>query len=111
DFVFSLKGPRFVTHRKELGTAGDSIARFFDSGVAELGEKLGPILWQFAPFLHFDEGNFAAFLDLLPKHVGNRKLRHVLEVRHRSFADPAFIRMMQQHEAAIAQVEDEKYPE
>ena len=66
DFVFSLKGSRFITHRKDLSTAGESVERFLDSGVTELGEKLGPILWQFAPFLHFDEGQFAAFLALLP---------------------------------------------
>lgn len=110
DFMFSLKGPRFVTHRKELGGAGESIARFVDSGITELGEKLGPILWQFAPFLQFNEANIAAFLDLLPKRAGNSTLRHVLEVRHRSFADPAFVQLMERHGAAIAQVEDEKYP-
>ncbi len=110
DFVFSLKGSRFITHRKDLSTAGESLERFFDSGVTELGEKLGPILWQFAPFLHFDEGQFAAFLALLPKRAGNRPLRHVLEVRHQSFADPAFVKLMEKHGAAIAQVEDEKHP-
>ena len=63
DFVFSLKGPRFVTHRRALGEASDSIKRFFDSGVLELKEKLGPILWQFAPSTEFDAGNFTNFLD------------------------------------------------
>ncbi len=110
DFVFSLKGSRFITHRRDLGTAGESLERFFASGVGELGEKLGPILWQFAPFLPFAEDNFAAFLELLPKHAGNRPLRHVLEVRHQSFGDPAFVRLMEKHGAAIAQVEDDKVP-
>jgi uncharacterized protein YecE (DUF72 family) len=64
DFVFSVKGPRFVTHRRDLTTAGASIDRFFASGVLELGAKLGPILWQFAPFMRFDEAAFAAYLAL-----------------------------------------------
>ena len=69
DFVFSLKGSRFVTHRRDLATAGPSIERFFASGVVEFGPKLGPILWQFAPFLQFDEAGFAAFLTLLPREI------------------------------------------
>src|SRR6201987_1292604 len=55
DFVFSLKGPRFATHRSDLATAGPSIDRFFSSGVLELRDKLGPIFWQFAAPLPFDE--------------------------------------------------------
>ena len=72
DFVFSVKGPRFVTHRRDLATAGPSIDRFFASGVLELGAKLGPILWQFAPFMRFDEAAFAAFLALLPREIDGR---------------------------------------
>jgi uncharacterized protein YecE (DUF72 family) len=110
DFVFSLKGSRFITHRNDLSTAGPYIQRFLDSGLAELGPKLGPILWQFAPSLQFDEANFAAFLSLLPPRLGNLPLRHVLEVRRSSFADPAFLKLMRDHNAAIAQVEDDKVP-
>ena len=89
-FVFSLKGPRFVTHRTELAAAGGALDLFFSRGVLELGDKLGPILWQFAPTKPFDAADFAAFLDLLPKTAGNRKIRHVIEARHRSFAEPGF---------------------
>jgi uncharacterized protein YecE (DUF72 family) len=110
DFVFSLKGSRFITQRNDLSTAGQYVERFFDSGMAELGPKLGPILWQFAPSLKFDEANVAAFLEALPKTLGNRKLRHVLEVRNESFTAPAFARLMEKHEAAIAQVEDPNVP-
>jgi len=110
DFVCSLKGPRFITHRNDLSTAAQYMPRFFASGMEELGPKLGPILWQFAPSLKFDEANVAAFLDALPKHLGNRPLRHVLEVRSRSFADPAFAGLMEKHGAAIARVEDDKVP-
>src|SRR5690242_15707176 len=110
DFVFSLKGSRFITHRNDLATAAPFMARFFASGMAELGPKLGPILWQFAAGLKFDEGNLAAFLEALPKTLGNQPLRHVFEVRSSSFKDPAFFRQMEQHNAAIAWVEDAKVP-
>jgi uncharacterized protein YecE (DUF72 family) len=110
DFVFSLKGSRFITHRNDLSTAAQYVERFFASGMAELGPKLGPILWQFMPSLKFDEANVAAFLEALPRTLGNRKLRHVLEVRSSSFKEPAFARLMEKHEAAIAWVEDAKVP-
>jgi uncharacterized protein YecE (DUF72 family) len=110
DFAFSLKGSRFITHRNDLSTAAPYMERFFDSGMAELGPKLGPILWQFMPSLQFDEANVAAFLAALPRTLGNRKLRHVLEVRSRSFAAPAFAKLMEEHNAAIAWVEDPKVP-
>lgn len=110
DFVFSLKGSRFITHRNDLATAAPFMERFFASGMAELRDKLGPIVWQFAASLKFDEANLAAFLEALPRTLGNRKLRHVLEVRSRSFADPAFARLMERHGAAIARVEDDKVP-
>ncbi|HZK89066.1 MAG TPA: DUF72 domain-containing protein [Stellaceae bacterium] len=111
DFVFTLKGSRFITHRNDLATAAPFMERFFASGMVELGSKLGPILWQFMPSLQFDAGNVAAFLEALPKRLGNRKLRHVLEVRNESFTAPAFARLMEKHEAAIAWVEDPKVPE
>jgi len=110
DFVFSVKGPRFVTHRRELATAGPSIDRFFASGLLELGAKLGPILWQFAPFMRFDEEDLAAFLALLPREIDGRALRHVLEVRHPSFRTPAFAELLEHHNVAVALVDDEKYP-
>jgi uncharacterized protein YecE (DUF72 family) len=110
DFVFSVKGPRFVTHRRELATAGPSIGRFFESGVLELRRKLGPILWQFAPFLRFDETDFDDFLALLPAEIEGRPLRHVVEVRHSSFTGPEFTALLQRHRVAVALVDDEKYP-
>jgi uncharacterized protein YecE (DUF72 family) len=110
DFVFSLKGSRFITHRNDFATAAPFMERFFASGMVELGPKLGPILWQFMPSLQFDAGNVGAFLDALPKRLGNRTLRHVLEVRNESFTHPDFPRLMEKHGAAIAQVEDPKVP-
>jgi uncharacterized protein YecE (DUF72 family) len=110
DFVFSLKGPRYATHRSDLAEAGPSIERFFNSGVTELRDKLGPILWQFAPFLRFDEASFGAFLDLLPHAIDNRAIRHVVEVRHASFAAPAFADLLRRHEVAVAYIDDAKVP-
>ena len=110
DFVFSVKGPRFVTHRRDLATAGPSIDRFFAGGVPELGTKLGPILWQFAPFMRFDEAAFAAFLALLPREIDDRALRHVVEVRHPSFVTPGFLDLLRRRNVAVALVDDEKYP-
>ena len=83
-FIFSLKGPRFATNRRVLAEAGDSVKRFHDTGVLELGDRLGPVLWQFAPTKKFDEADFGKFLELLPRKLEGRALRHVVEVRHDS---------------------------
>lgn len=93
-FVFSVKGPRLVTNQKTLADTGSFIERFFKSGLAELGDRLGPILWQFAPFKKFDERDFAKFLGHLPGELEGRRLNHVVEVRQQSFRDPAFIGLL-----------------
>jgi hypothetical protein len=72
-FVFSIKGSRFVTNRRVLKEAAESIERFLNSGVTELGDKLGPLLWQFAPFKKFDEADFGGFLELLPGTFNGQK--------------------------------------
>ncbi|MPZ56095.1 MAG: DUF72 domain-containing protein [Rhizobiales bacterium] len=105
DFVFSVKGPRFTTHRRVLAEAGESVERFFAGGVRELGKKLGPVLWQFAPTKKFDPEDFAAFLALLPKDV-----RHAVEVRHDSFVTPDFVATARKAGVAIAFVESDKHP-
>src|SRR5437660_8263649 len=94
DFVFSVKGPRFATHRRVLAEAGASIERFFTSGALELGAKLGPVLWQFPGTTRFDEATFDTFLALLPQSLDGRAIRHVVEVRHASFVAPAFIELL-----------------
>jgi uncharacterized protein YecE (DUF72 family) len=109
-FVFSIKGPRFVTNRRVLAEAGPSIERFLDSGVLELGDRLGPLLWQFAPTKKFDEADFSAFLALLPKTREGRRLRHVVEVRHESFLDPAFIALLRQFKVPVVYAEHAAYP-
>ncbi len=110
DFVFSVKGPRFTTNRRVLGEAAESIGRFFGSGVLELRDKLGPINWQFAPTKKFDAEDFEAFLKLLPKEIGGRAIRHVVEVRHESFRNPAFIALARAHEVAVVIAGDSAFP-
>jgi uncharacterized protein YecE (DUF72 family) len=90
-FVFTLKAHRFATNRRVLAEAGPSIAHFIGSGIAELGPKLGPIVWQFMPTKRFDAADFGAFLALLPKEVEGIALRHAVEVRHESFACAQFV--------------------
>ena len=109
-FVFTLKGPRFATNRRVLAEAGDSITRFFDSGVTELKEKLGPVNWQFMATKTFDPEDFEAFLDLLPKKLDGRAIRHAVEVRHDSFKDKAFIALCRKHGVAIVFAADSEFP-
>ena len=111
DFVFSVKAPRFVVQRRALAEARESIERFFSSGVGELREKLGPILWQFAPTKKFDPADFAAFLELLPHELAGRPLRHALEVRHESFVCDAFVDLARKHGAAIVTACDSEHPQ
>ncbi len=109
-FVFSVKGPRFATNRRVLAEAGDSIKRFYDSGVLELRDALGPVLWQFAPTKKFDETDFGKFLELLPRKLEGRALRHVVEVRHESFSVPSFIALMRKFEIPVVYADHGKYP-
>lgn len=110
-FKFSVKGPRFATNRRVLAEAGDSIRRFYDSGVTELGDRLGPVLWQFAPTKKFDEADFGRFLELLPASQDGLTLRHVVEVRHDSFRTPAFIALLRRFKVPVVYAEHATYPE
>ncbi len=110
DFVFSLKASRFSTNRRVLAEAGESISRFVDSGISELGNKLGPIVWQFMPTKVFDADDFGAFLALLPKSVGGLKLRHVLDVRHPSFMTPDYLKLARKHQCATVFTDSADFP-
>lgn len=122
-FVFAIKGSRYITHMLRLRNVRVPLANFFASGLFELGEKLGPILWQFPPNMQFDAELFEAFFRLLPKTTlaaaelalerdgrldgreslqtdRNRRLRHAVEVRHASFVTPDFIRLLRKHRIA-----------
>lgn len=125
DFVFSVKGPRYLTHmlRFRDEKARPAMANFFASGVLSLREKLGPFLWQFPPSFAFDEERLERFLGLLPRttedagalareHDGRvtdpwfgksrkRKLRHAMEIRNDSFCVPEFPRLLRKHRVAL----------
>lgn len=125
DFVFSIKGGRYVTHVKRLVGVESALANFFATGVLGLGKKLGPILWQLPPNLQFDADKLAAFCALLPRTTseavalagrrddklpedrvslvvaGERRIRHALEVRHPSFDTPEAIEVLRAHDIAF----------
>jgi uncharacterized protein YecE (DUF72 family) len=110
DFVFAVKAHRFAAQRKTVEEAAEPISRFVGSGLAELGPKLGPINWQFDPRRPFDAAHIDAFLRLLPRELGGRPLRHALEVRHPSFADPAFAELLRKHGHAAVYTDAEDWP-
>jgi uncharacterized protein YecE (DUF72 family) len=124
DFVFAVKGGRFLTHNKKLRDCAGPLANFFASGVLALEEKLGPILWQLPPQLGFDADRLSAFAALLPRTTAaaaelarghdhrvrhgtyldvrvDRPLRYAFEVRHESFVDPAFVRLLRRLDVAL----------
>ena len=110
-FRFSVKAPRFAVNRRVLSDAGESIEKFITGGVTELGDALGPILWQFAGTKQFDADDFARFLELLPESHDGVRFSHALEPRHESFRVPEFARMARAKGAAIVWDHDGKYPE
>ncbi|MDO7841543.1 DUF72 domain-containing protein [Sphingomonas immobilis] len=109
-FVFTLKASRFCTNRKVLAEAGESVAKFVGQGIVELGDRLGPILWQFMATKKFDAEDFRAFLALLPDRHEGVTLRHAVQVRHESFACPEFVAMMRERGAAIVYAHSPEYP-
>lgn len=110
DFIFTAKANRFCTNRKVLAEAADSIAKFVEQGITELGAKLGPILWQLAATKKFDPDDMAAFLKLLPAEQDGIKLRHAIEPRHESFDDPAFFALCREAGVAVVYAEADKFP-
>ena len=110
DFVFALKASRYCTNRKVLADAGESIAKFTGQGIVELGDRLGPILWQFMATKRFDPEDFGAFLKLLPASQDGLALRHAIQVRHESFAVPEFIAMCRDAGVAIVFAQSAEYP-
>jgi uncharacterized protein YecE (DUF72 family) len=123
-FMFSVKGPRYLTHILRLREPRKPLANFFASGVFNLRDKLGPILWQFPPSLKFDAERFEEFFELLPTSTAaalklargrdarmhgrsclridaDRALRHAVEIRHPSFADQRFITLLRRHRIAL----------
>lgn len=124
EFVFSVKGPRFITHMKKLRDVDAPIANFFASGLLALRDKLGPVLWQLPPTFGYDPQRLAAFFERLPRSTSeaaevakghderlegrsltvadaDRPLRHALEVRHHSFETPGFLELLREHRIAV----------
>ena len=110
EFVFSIKAPRYIVNRKELATAGSGINRFIGSGITELETRLGPILWQLAPTHRFVAADLEQFLNLLPSEANGAPLRHALEVRHPSFMDEEFLKLVRERSVAVVFEDDDKYP-
>ena len=107
-FVFALKAPRVTTYRTALAESEPSIGRFLESGLVELGDRLGPILWQFPPTRHFDPAALETFLALLPSSHRGLPLRHVVEARHESFVDLKWLAMLRRHGVAAAIIDSDK---
>ncbi|MBB4152421.1 uncharacterized protein YecE (DUF72 family) [Sphingomonas jinjuensis] len=109
-FVFALKASRYCVTRKKLAEAGESIERFVGQGIVELGDKLGPILWQLAPTRRYDADDIAAFLALLPARHEGVALRHAIEVRHDSFMVPEFVAAVRAAGVSLVFADSAKYP-
>lgn len=133
DFIFSIKGPRFITHVKRLREVEAPLANFLASGLFALGPKLGPLLWQLPPNFRFEPERMAAFLDLLPQdgdkaealarrhdaRVEGRALlkvpqgtrfRHAVEIRHESFLVPAFLDLLRARNMAFVIADTVDWP-
>ena len=124
-FVFAIKGSRYISHMRRLVDIEKPLANFFASGVLNLGEKIGPFLWQFPPNFSFRPERLEAFFEMLPRDLeaalalarrrdsrvkgrsclrfdcANLKLRHAIEIRHQSFVDPAFVKLLRKHKVAL----------
>jgi uncharacterized protein YecE (DUF72 family) len=132
-FVFAVKAPRFITHIRRLREVETPLANFFASGVLRLGEKLGPVLWQFPPYFRFDPARLDDFFSLLPRDTEaaatlaehrsewlaerawtrtecRRELRHAIEIRHQSFLDPAFVALLRRHQVALVFADSVAWP-
>ena len=109
-FVFSLKAPRYITEGKRLADTGRGVNGFVHGGLAEMGDRLGPILWQLPPSRPFDENDLAAFLDHLPRELTGRPLRHVLEVRHPSFLCERYVALARSHAVPTVFTDSPDYP-
>jgi uncharacterized protein YecE (DUF72 family) len=109
-FKFAVKASRFCVNRRKLTDAKPSMEIFFGQGLAELGDRLGPILWQFMATKKFDYDDFSGFFDLLPETLDGLPLRHVIEVRNDTFANPKFVGLCRERGVTICASENENYP-
>ncbi|TFI56887.1 DUF72 domain-containing protein [Sphingomonas parva] len=109
-FKFALKGSRYCSNRRLLAEGGEAVARFCGQGFTELGDRLGPIVWQLMATKRFDPDDMRGFLALLPREVAGVRLSHAIEVRHESFRDPAFVAMARAAGVAIVFGDGAEFP-
>ncbi|WP_426689204.1 DUF72 domain-containing protein [Rhodanobacter ginsengiterrae] len=109
-FVFSLKAPRYIAEGRRLADAGKGVSGFIHGGLAEMGDRLGPILWQLPPSRPFDADDLGAFLDALPRELNGQPLRHVLEVRHASFLSEHYVELARSHRVPTVFTDSPDYP-
>ena len=109
-FQFAVKANRFATQRKTLSDGADSVVHFLESGVTQLGPKLGPIVWQLPPYRRFDADDVEYFFALLPDALDGLPLRHVLEPRHASFACADYVRLARSYGVGTVFIDSPDYP-
>ena len=109
-FQFTIKGSRFCVMRARLSEGAEGIGNFFAQGFAALGEKLGPIMWQFPARRKFDRDDIAGFIDLLPTALDDRAIRHAIEPRHESFRDERFFELCRARNIAVVLDDSPDYP-
>lgn len=110
-FQFSIKASRYCTNRKFLPDAKESMEKFFAQDIDDLGDRLGPILWQFMPTKKFDVEEIKDYVELFPKILNGIPLRHVIEARHESFRDDQFFDLLRENDIALVNSDSEKYPQ
>ena len=133
DFIFSLKGGRFITHMRKLREVDTALSNYFASGVLALGEKMGPVLWQFAPQMRWDRERFTSFFKLLPRSTREAArlakgcddrllgrsclearvdlpIRHCVEIRHESFVVPEFVEVLREHDIGLVVADTVEWP-
>ncbi|GGL69920.1 DUF72 domain-containing protein [Wenxinia marina] len=110
-FVYSMKAPRYATAKKVLAEGAESVSRFTEGGLIELGSALGPIVWQLPDHHKFDPEDLSAFLDLLPPETRGHRLRHAVELRHETFLTPEAVEICRARNVAIVWAMDSTFPE
>lgn len=108
-FVFSAKAPKRIMHARGVARTRPQMEDFIGD-IAELGDKLGPLVWQFDAGTPRQRDDLEAFCELLPRHAGGRRLRHVLDVRDARFIDPDFIALMRSHGFATVYTDSSEHP-
>ena len=106
-FMFAVKGSSYISNRKVLASTGEAMVKFFAQGLDELGDRLGPILWQLMATKRFEADDIAAFFDLLPRELNGLPMRYAIEAGHESFACPEFLAIARKANVAVAYLEQE----